>query len=151
MRTLLFTLCCLTLAACDSPTAPDELGERLGAWVPGPQALLSERYFVGGPTGNFVVRKEASWDSCWKRFGPQDELPPAVDFENEMVFGLIPWWDSALLDSIVEFELGARMYATSDLWFPSGLAATEPARAVRMYAIPRMEIVEIRVAPNPNW
>ena len=142
MRTLLFTLCCLTLAGCDSPTAPDELGERLTKWVPGLDALLSERFFGSGHN-HFVITRSSVWESCWPRFGIPDAPLPVIDFETQMVLALDELYTRALLDSIVEFEGGARVYATGE-WFHSGGIAAE-VHALRLYAIPKFEIMEIRI------
>lgn len=142
MRKLLFTLCCLTLIGCDSATAPDELGARLTKWVPGPDALLSERGFGGG-YGHFVIRTDSAWESCWPKFGIQDATLPVINFETEMVLALDHVNTRALLDSIVEFEGGARVYATGE-WIHPGAIASE-VHALRLYAIPKFEIMEIRI------
>ena len=141
MKRFAATLAFVAALACREPAAPEPLGLRLSAWQPGDSATLIHdgTDFVLNYPCRLVVQDSGTWRSVWQNtvriFIPQPALP-VVDFSSSEVLVAV----SAVgqgdigIDSVVRFELGARVYVTeysscSDL--QSGGVAFHMVRAPR--------------------
>jgi hypothetical protein len=105
--------------ACREPVAPEPLGQRLSAWQPGDSATLIHDGFPCGLTSSsrMVIQDSTTWRSVWDSAVCTMLLQPplpVVDFTSYDVLAAVSDdFDSWItIDSVVRFELGARVYVT---------------------------------------
>ncbi len=96
----------------------EQLGTRLGVWIPDSTAVLANEGVSGLRTATqTVVADTASWRSVWQNiYATQQPVPPlpAVDFTSHsvIVYGLGARYASLQLDSIADYQLGSAAYLT---------------------------------------
>ncbi len=122
MHVLLGLCAAAAVGACRESTTgqpgAEQLGTRLGVWVPDSTAVLANEGVSGLRTATqTVVADTASWRSVWQSiYATQVPVPPlpAVDFSSHsvIVYGLGTRYASLQLDSVADYQLGSAAYFT---------------------------------------
>jgi hypothetical protein len=120
MRYLLLAVACAaaSLLACRESVSPDPLGARLSVWQPGASSTLIHdgSSFVLCYPDRLVIQDSTTWRRVWdcsvSSYIPAPPLP-IVDFDSSEVLVAVSLpSEDVSVDSVVQFELGARAYVS---------------------------------------